>query len=62
MVTDITKRKQVEQALLTSQARIQEILDNSLDLAYRLDLVTVEADDYFSPSVVQLTGLSVHTA
>ncbi|MBI5092362.1 MAG: PAS domain S-box protein [Candidatus Hydrogenedentes bacterium] len=55
---DVTALKRAAQALSDSQARNQEILDNSLDLAHRLNLVT-ETFDYFSPSVTRMTGLSV---
>ena len=58
MVTDITERKRVERELADSQARLHEILENSLDLAYRLNLTT-RVYDYFSPSIVRLTGQPV---
>ena len=51
--SDITEGKRAEQALRESERRFREVLENSLDAAYRRDLRT-DTYDYVSPVVKQV--------
>lgn len=53
---DITNRKHTEQALRESEERFREVLENSLDAAYRRDLRTGNYD-YVSPVVKQVFNI-----
>ncbi|TET16386.1 MAG: PAS domain S-box protein [Dehalococcoidia bacterium] len=52
---DVTERQQMEQALRESEDRFRNVLDNSFDMVYRMDLET-ERYDYVSPSSERLLG------
>jgi PAS domain S-box-containing protein len=52
---DITERKQAEESLRESEERFRNVLDNTLDMVYRLDLHTGRYD-YLSPSSKKLLG------
>ncbi len=52
---DITERKIIEVALQKSEERLREVLENSLDSAYKRNLIT-DQYDYMSPVFDQLTG------
>jgi PAS domain S-box-containing protein len=58
LVQDETERIGVDKALLESEKRFREVLENSFDAAYRRDLVH-NAYDYLSPSFHHLTGYPV---
>ncbi len=57
IVSDITKRKQAEDILRTSQERFQEVLDNSQDAAYKRSL-TSNSYEYLSPVFAKITGFT----
>jgi PAS domain S-box-containing protein len=57
VVIDITGRKQAEEALRQSEERFRNVLDNSLDMVYRLNLQT-GTYDYVSPSTEKILGYS----
>ncbi len=54
---DITGRKQMEEELCESEEKFRSVLDNSLDMVYRLSLETGRYD-YVSPSSRKLLGYS----
>jgi PAS domain S-box-containing protein len=54
---DITERKRVEDALRESESRFRSVLDNSVDLIYRMNLQTGRYE-YISPSVQAVLGRS----
>ena len=53
--TDVTKRKQFEQALSKSETRLREVLENSRVASYKRDLNTNQYE-YISPVITRLTG------
>jgi PAS domain S-box-containing protein len=53
----IAERKQAEEALQESEARFRSVLENSLDAAYRRNLL-IDRYDYMSPVIEQITGYS----
>ena len=55
---DITGRKATEENLRQSRQRFREVLENSLDAAYRRDL-RGDCYDYLSPVIEELMGLSL---
>jgi PAS domain S-box-containing protein len=55
-VLDVTDQKRTELELLESRKLLQEVLENSLDAAYRRDL-QADTYDYVSPVVKQVMGL-----
>jgi PAS domain S-box-containing protein len=55
--TDITARRQAEEALRESEARFRSVLDNSMDLVYRLNLQTGRYE-YMSPTSETVIGWS----
>ena len=57
VLTDIDARKRTEEALRESEQRFRAVLENSLDVAYRLDLRT-SGYDYLSPLAEQITGFT----
>ncbi len=54
---DIAERKRMEQALRQSEERFRDVLDNSLDMIYRLNLQAGRYD-YVSPSTEKILGYS----
>ena len=55
---DITAQKLAGQALQSSEQRFREVLENSLDAAYRRNL-QLDLYDYMSPVIEQITGWTV---
>ncbi len=55
MVHDITERKKAEEALLQSEERFRSVLNNSLELIYRVNLQTGRYE-YMSPSCSGILG------
>ena len=55
VISDITTRKQDENALRESRDRLREVLENSLDSSYKRNLQT-NAYDYLSPVFVRISG------
>lgn len=53
--TEITQRKQFEQALKESECRLREVLENSLAASYKRDLAT-NSYEYLSPVFARITG------
>jgi len=56
VMRDITERRKMEEALRESEERFRNVLDNSLDMIYRLNLQTGRYD-YVSPSSERVFGL-----
>jgi PAS domain S-box-containing protein len=54
---DITDSRRAERALRESEMRFQNVLETSLDAAYRRDLVT-DTYDYISPVIEKITGFA----
>jgi PAS domain S-box-containing protein len=54
---DITEHKKAEEALQVSEARFRSVLDNSLDVIYRLNVQT-SCYEYISPSAEMVVGFS----
>ncbi|MBK8047521.1 MAG: PAS domain S-box protein [Anaerolineales bacterium] len=52
---EITERKRAEDRLRLSEERLREVLENSLDLAYKRNAVT-NTYDYLSPVLTRLVG------
>ena len=57
VATDVTESKVAEAALRESEGRFRSVLDNSLDMVYRLNLQTGRYD-YVSPSTERILGYS----
>ena len=56
VTTDITERKQAEEALKHNEERFRLIADNSADLISRIQLTPTIRTDYVSPSCLRITG------
>jgi PAS domain S-box-containing protein len=57
-LVDMRQRKQAEQALRDSEARLREVLDNLSNAVYKIDLVHNKFE-YLSPAFEQQTGFSL---
>ena len=57
VLMDIDARKRTEEALRESEQRFRAVLENSLDVAYRLDLQT-RRYDYISPLAERISGFT----
>ncbi len=57
VVRNITERRLAEDARRESEQRFREVLENSLDIAYRRDLQN-DCFDYLSPVVKETTGFT----
>jgi PAS domain S-box-containing protein len=55
---DITKRKQKENKLIESEEKFRELLENTQNIVYKLNLKTMSYD-YVSPSVETVLGYTV---
>ena len=55
MLEDITKQKEAELALEKTRQYFQEVIENSLDISYRLNFTTNKYD-YVSPIAEKITG------
>jgi len=55
IISDVTERKNIEEAQKKSEERLREVLANSIDAAYKRNLLT-DAYDYFSPSFARISG------
>ncbi|MEL7608957.1 MAG: ATP-binding protein [Bacillota bacterium] len=55
MDIDITEHRRAEEQLRESRARFQSVLDNSIDVIYRMDIRT-DKFDYISPSAETMMG------
>ena len=58
IVQDITERKIIEDKLLKSEGRIREILENSIDVPYKRNLLT-NSYDYISSRFEDISGYSL---
>lgn len=56
VIHDITERKQLEAALLNSEARFRRLAENAQDLIYRYDFLPTPHFSYVSPIVEKMTG------
>jgi PAS domain S-box-containing protein len=54
---DITARRRAEEALRESEWRFRQVLENSRDIIFRLNLHTYQYD-YLSPAIAELTGFT----
>lgn len=54
---DVTRRKKAEQSLRESEERFRTVLNNAVDVVYRVNLAT-DHFDYISPSALKVLGLS----
>lgn len=56
-IRDISERKILEDNLIESEGRIREVLENSLDVSYKRNLLT-KTYDYLSPRFEDISGYS----
>ncbi len=59
MFEDITKQIEAEQALEKTQRDFKDVIENTLDISYRINLQTSKYD-YISPVAEKITGYSLH--
>ena len=57
VLVDITERKKTEEALREGEARFRSVLDNSIDVIYRMNVQTGHYE-YVSPSAESVVGFS----
>jgi PAS domain S-box-containing protein len=56
VITDISERKKIEEALRESEERFRRLAENADDAIYRIDLVPEPKFSYISPAITRLTG------
>jgi PAS domain S-box-containing protein len=55
---DITERKEAEQELQRSEAKLREVLDYSINAVYKIDVLQ-NTFEYLNPAFARMTGLSL---
>lgn len=56
VITDITERKKIEEALRESEERFRRLAENADDAIYRIEFIPEQRFTYVSPAILKLTG------